>query len=64
MSQVRVCDKCNKVLKCAPSVKISVDFHYDCIIEYELCEECKFKLVKWMKEKEGGLKRNYDQVGI
>ena len=49
MSQARVCDKCHKVLMCNPSVKIEIDFHYNETAEYELCEECKLKLIKWLR---------------
>ena len=48
MSQARICDKCNKILKCSPSVKIWVDFHYNGAADYELCEECKQKLLEWL----------------
>jgi hypothetical protein len=48
MSQARICDKCNKILKCTPSVKIWIDFHYNGTADYELCEECKQKLLKWL----------------
>ena len=50
MSQARICDKCNKILKCLPSVKIWIDFHYNGSADYELCEECKGKLIKWLGE--------------
>lgn len=50
MSQARICDKCNKILKCRPSVKILwIDFHYNGTADYELCEECKQKLIKWLE---------------
>lgn len=49
MSQTRVCDKCHKVLMYSPSVKIEIDFHYNGTAEYELCEECKLKLIKWLR---------------
>ena len=34
---------------CNPSVKIKIDFHYNGTSEYELCEECKLKLIKWLR---------------
>lgn len=49
MSQARICDKCNKILKCSPSVKIWIDFYYNGTADYELCEECKQKLLKWLE---------------
>ena len=48
MSQARICDKCNRILKCSPSVKIWIDFHYNGTADYELCEECKQKLLTWL----------------
>jgi hypothetical protein len=50
MGQATVCDKCNKMLKCAPSVKIWIDFHYNGTADFELCEECKKKLLAWLQE--------------
>ena len=50
MSNVKICDKCNKILKCSPSVKIWIDFHYLGTADYELCEECKQKLIKWLTD--------------
>jgi hypothetical protein len=52
MSKATICDKCNKILKCSPSVKICIDFHYNGTADYELCEECKQKLIKWLGEEE------------
>lgn len=52
MSKAQICDKCNKILKCCPSVKIEIDFGYHGIQKYELCEDCKLKLLKWLKSEE------------
>lgn len=51
MSQARICDRCKKVLDCNPSAKIEVDFGYYGTQHYELCEECKQKLVLWISER-------------
>lgn len=48
MSKAIICDKCKRILICNPSVKIEVDFHYNGTVNYELCEECKQKLLKWL----------------
>lgn len=50
MGKATICDKCKKVLKYAPSVKIWVDFNYNGTADYELCEDCKQKLLKWLDE--------------
>ncbi len=50
MGKAIICDKCSKVLKCNPSVKIQIDFHYNGTADYELGEDCKLKLLKWLKE--------------
>jgi hypothetical protein len=51
MSKATICDKCTKILKCAPSAKIWIDFYYNGTANYELCENCKQKLLKWLEEK-------------
>lgn len=51
MSKATICDKCKRILVCNPSAKIEVDFHYNGTMKYELCEECKQKLLKWLEEK-------------
>ena len=33
------------------AVKIWIDFHYNGTADYELCEDCKQKLIKWLGEK-------------
>lgn len=48
MATVRICDKCKEILHCSPSAKIQVDFHYNGTMNYELCEECKQKLLSWI----------------
>jgi hypothetical protein len=48
MSNVRICDKCKRILACNPSAKIEVDFYYNGTMKYELCEECKQKLLSWL----------------
>ena len=53
MSRARICDGCNKVLKCDPSAEIKVDFGYNGTAEYELCEDCKVKLLQWMENLKG-----------
>lgn len=53
MSSVTICDKCKKILDYKPSVKIWMDFHYNGAIDYELCEECKHRLIAWMQMPEG-----------
>jgi RNase P subunit RPR2 len=51
MSQARICDKCKKVLVCNPSAKIEIDFGYYGEQHYELCEDCKKILVRWLTER-------------
>lgn len=51
MSTARICDKCKKILDCCPSVKIWIDFYYNGTADYELCEDCKIKLLKWLEER-------------
>lgn len=51
MSKATICDKCNKILKYSPSAKIWIDFHYNGAADYELCEDCKRKLLTWIEEK-------------
>lgn len=51
MSKARVCDRCKKVLVCNPSVKIEVDFGYYGTQHYDLCEDCKKILVRWLTER-------------
>jgi RNase P subunit RPR2 len=51
MSKATICDKCKRILVCTPSAKIEVDFHYNGLINYELCEECKQKLLEWLNER-------------
>ena len=51
MSTARICDKCKKILDCSPSVKIWIDFYYNGTADYELCEDCKVKLLKWLQER-------------
>lgn len=50
MSTARICDKCKKVLICTPSAKIEVDFGYYGTQHYDLCEDCKKILVRWLTE--------------
>lgn len=55
MSKATICDRCKKILDCSPSAKIAIDFYYNGWQEFELCEDCKIKLVKFIAEnKEGG----------
>ena len=51
MSQARICDKCEKILVCNPSAKIEVDFGYYGNEHFELCEDCKKILVRWLTER-------------
>lgn len=48
MSKATICDRCGKVLNCSPSAKVEVEFHYQGVQYYELCEECKNYLVRWI----------------
>lgn len=50
MSKATVCDRCKKILKCSPSAKIEIDFYYHGWQHFELCEECKKKLVEFLGE--------------
>lgn len=52
MSNVKICDRCKKILDYSPSVKIWMDFYYNGTADYELCEECKHRLIAWMQEGE------------
>lgn len=51
MSKARICDRCKKVLVCNPSAKIEVDCGYYGTMEFELCEDCKKVLVRWLIER-------------
>ena len=51
MSTTRICDKCKKILVCTPSAKIKVDFGYNGTQDYDLCEDCKKILVRWLTER-------------
>ena len=51
MAQVRVCDKCSKVMRYAPDTKIKIYVHPYGDMEYELCSECTKKLQKWFNSK-------------
>ena len=62
MSKATICDKCRKILRCAPSVRIEIDFHYNGTVKYELCEDCKKKLLAWLSE-EDLRKANFDCGG-
>lgn len=53
MSTTRICDKCKKILVCAPSAKIKIDFGYYGTQDYDLCEDCKKILVRWLTERSG-----------
>lgn len=53
MSNVKICDRCKKILGCSPSVKIWMDFYSNGTADYELCEECKHTLIAWMQIREG-----------
>lgn len=52
MSKATICDKCRKILRCAPSAKIEIDFYYNGTAKYELCEDCKKKLLAWLSEED------------
>ena len=48
MGQARVCDKCRRVLKCAPDTKIKIYYHPYGNLDYELCSECTAELQAWL----------------
>ena len=50
MSLATICDKCRKILRWAPSVRIDVYFYNNGTTKYELCEDCKKKLLAWLDE--------------
>ena len=51
MAKATICDKCGKILKYASDCKIEIYTHPYGNQYYELCEECKDKVVKWLREK-------------
>ena len=51
MSQTRICDKCGKILHCAPDTKIKIYVHPYGDMEYELCPDCTKKLQNWLNSK-------------
>ena len=51
MAQAHICDKCGKILKFASDCKIKIYVHPYGDNEYELCNECKEKLKKWLGDK-------------
>ena len=51
MGQARVCDKCERVLKYAPSTKIQIYVHPYGDMHYELCSECTVELRAWLDSK-------------
>lgn len=48
MAQVRICDKCKRVLQYAPDTKIKIYVHPYENIEYELCSKCTKELKDWL----------------
>jgi RNase P subunit RPR2 len=59
MSKATICDKCRKILRWVPSVRIAIDFPYNGTAKYELCEDCKEKLLVWLSG-EDLRKANFD----
>lgn len=51
MSKATICDRCKKVLECNPSAKIEIDCGYYGTMKYDLCEDCKKVLVRWLIER-------------
>ena len=49
MSKATICDRCRTILKCNPSAKIEIDFGYNGIAHYDLCEKCKFDLINFIR---------------
>lgn len=48
MGQARICDKCRRVLKCAPDTKIKIYVHPYGDMHYELCPKCTEELKAWL----------------
>ena len=51
MGHARICDKCERVLKCAPDTKIKIYVHPYGDMEYELCPKCTAELQAWLDSK-------------
>lgn len=51
IGRARICDKCKKVLQCAPDTKMQIYVHPYGDMEYELCSECTKELKTWLSGK-------------
>lgn len=49
MGQVRICDKCKKVLKFTPDTEIKIYVHPFGDVNYELCAKCSTELREWLE---------------
>lgn len=48
MAKATICDKCGSVLKYACDCKVTIYTHPYGDTTYELCNECKNELLKWL----------------